>query len=64
MFYVKRVCSAHNNHQPVKVGRIYKTVAAAKTAAQKYIAAVVVEQATGAHVSYGKGGVMAWHKMA
>lgn len=64
MFYVKRVCPVRGNHQPVKVGRIYKTVEAAKALAQKYAAAVVVEKDTGKHVAYGHGGFMAWHKAA
>lgn len=64
MFYVKRVCPAMGNHQPTKVGGMFKNLSAAQKLAAQHVAAVVIEQATGKFVSYGKGGLLAWHKMA
>ena len=52
------------NHQPTKVGGLFKNLSAAQKLAAQHVAAVVIEQATGKFVSYGKGGFLAWHKMA
>lgn len=65
MYFVKRIVVANNNnHQQTKTGKLLKNLDAALRAALKHDAAVVVEQASGKHVGYGRGGVVAFYAAA